>query len=113
MSEPRKEDRSSLRATYRAATASQTLEYPLQSSAASANQGISEKTAYLSELRSSVSNLQTDVNALLTSKMEQDKAAAGESAATGQAVKGKVAAAEAKGEAVEDGLEGEDGSEDA
>ena len=42
----------------------------------SRNPGVAEKTAYLSELRSSTKKLQENINAFLTAKMEEDKAVA-------------------------------------
>lgn len=59
-----------LSATYNSPTTSQTFTHPLPST--------KEKTAYLSALRKSVTQLQEDVNTFLTSKMEEDKALAGE-----------------------------------
>lgn len=56
------------------------------STATSATSSTSEKTAYLGELREHVSQMQDDINAFLTAKMEEDKAA--EQAAGHRKVKG-------------------------
>jgi len=64
-----------LSATYNSPTTSQTFTHPLPSTPTPSTK---EKTAYLSALRKSVTQLQEDVNTFLTSKMEEDKALAGE-----------------------------------
>ncbi|KAL8801568.1 MAG: hypothetical protein Q9182_004354 [Xanthomendoza sp. 2 TL-2023] len=54
-------------------TGSRTFTHPLATSTTSS---LAEKTAYLSTLRASVTQLQSDINEFLTSKMDEDKALA-------------------------------------
>jgi hypothetical protein len=63
---------------------------------------VEEKTAYLSALRTGVVQLQADVNAFLTKKMEEDQKAAGDNAP------GKSAAVDQK----EEDMYGEEDPED-
>ena len=60
----------SLQATYKNPTSSETFTHSLPSAQTTSTKA---KTAYLSALRSSVVKLQEDVNGFLTSKMEEDK----------------------------------------
>ena len=62
----------SLQAEYRSPSSSKTFIHVLPSSTFST----AEKSQYLSALRQSVTQLQEDVNAFLTSKMEDDRALA-------------------------------------
>lgn len=62
-----------LKAEYAGPTESKTFTLPLPSPCTSTTK---EKTLYLSALRSSVVRLQDEINAFLTSKMEEDKALA-------------------------------------
>lgn len=64
----------SLKATYNAPTATKSFSYTLSSSASVSS--TKEKTQYLSSLRTSVGQLQDDINEFLTGKMEEDKALA-------------------------------------
>ena len=64
---------STLSASYTSPTATQSFTHNLTSSPITSTK---EKTAYLSTLRKSVTQLQEDVNGFLTSKMEEDKALA-------------------------------------
>jgi len=66
---------SELKADYTSSHSSRSFTYPLPSASDSAN-STTEKTAYLSALRKSVVQLQEDINALLTTKMDEDKALA-------------------------------------
>jgi len=45
-----------------------------------ANPSTEQRTSYLSELRTGISQVQGDINVFLTQKMEEDKAEAGRSA---------------------------------
>lgn len=67
---------STLRATY-SSPADGTSAFTRDLPAVSASPSSDEKTAYLSALRKSVSELQTDVNAHVTQKMEAEKTASG------------------------------------
>ena len=60
-----------LKADYRSPASSKTFHHALPSLATSST---TEKTQYLSTLRKSVTQLQEEVNAFLTGKMEEDKA---------------------------------------
>ena len=62
-----------LRADYISPTSTKAFVHPLPSASAS-TVSVKEKTAYLSGLRKSVVQLQDDINAFLTTKMEEDKA---------------------------------------
>ena len=64
----------SLKADYTSPTATKTFTHSLPSAS---NASTKEKTNYLSALRKSVVKLQDEVNAFLTTKMEEDKALAG------------------------------------
>lgn len=61
-----------LEAHYSSPKTTTTFAQPLN--APSTNLSTEEKTAYLSTLRKSVSNLQEEVNVFLTQEMERDKA---------------------------------------
>ncbi|KAF2219161.1 Gon7 family-domain-containing protein [Elsinoe ampelina] len=63
-----------LKATYVSPTGDQSFTHSL-SSIDQANRSTSDKTAYLSDLRSKTSKLQDEINVFLTGKMEEDKAA--------------------------------------
>ena len=63
-----------LEASYTTPGTSHTFSHPLPTRPSSAS--TKEKTSYLSALRSSVVKLQDEVNAFLTTKMEEDKALA-------------------------------------
>ncbi|GAM86281.1 hypothetical protein ANO11243_042930 [Dothideomycetidae sp. 11243] len=63
-----------LRATYTSPSGKKVFSTPLGSTT-DANRSTTEKTAYLSDLRAKVSQLQENVNAFLTAKMEEDNAA--------------------------------------
>jgi hypothetical protein len=66
-------------ATYASPIATQTFSQALPSrSSDSKSAEIQEKTAFLSALRNSAAQMQTELNAYLTEKMEEDKAASGE-----------------------------------
>lgn len=62
-----------LSAQYNSSSAAKTFNTPLQPISA-ANQSTSHKSAYLSDLRSKVSQLQDEVNTFLTDRMEQERA---------------------------------------
>ncbi|KAL8810183.1 MAG: hypothetical protein Q9200_002790 [Gallowayella weberi] len=62
-------------------TGSRTFTYPLPTSTTSS---LAEKTAYLSTLRASVTQLQSDINGFLTSKMDEDKALAAKAGVSGK-----------------------------
>lgn len=62
-----------LKAEYAAPANSKTFAYSLPSSSVAST---AEKSAYFSVLRTAVVQLQDDVNAFLTAKMEEDKALA-------------------------------------
>ena len=61
-----------LKAVYSAPSVKQTLSSSLPSLPAALD--VEQKTAYLSALRASVTTMQSDINVLLTQKMEEDKA---------------------------------------
>jgi len=65
-----------LTASYTSPHASHASTSPLPS-LASANESTSAKTAYITDLREKTSQLQDDVNAYLTQRMEEDKAREG------------------------------------
>ncbi len=65
------DNRPTLAAEYASPRQSKAFRYPQQ--ALSASYTTAEKTAYLASLRASVTQLQGEVNAFLTQKMEQDK----------------------------------------
>lgn len=83
-----------LTATYASPSEEQTFSKDLPASNAG---DVKAKTAYLSALRSNISNLQSDVNAFLTRKME-----------AGNATGGKRADADAKAEEMYGEEEGQD-----
>ncbi|KAK4547833.1 hypothetical protein LTR36_010552 [Oleoguttula mirabilis] len=90
-----------LTATYCSPAATQTLSSslpPLPSDTQAEN--VQQKTAYLSALRSSATQMQSDINAILTQKMEEDKAA--------ESGKGKAQEEEAKMEEMYGEEEAED-----
>ena len=62
-----------LTATYASPSGTQAFSHTLPTSSAN---NVTEKTAYLSTLRSKSSELQSDINAFLTQKMEEDVKAA-------------------------------------
>ncbi|KAL8713111.1 MAG: hypothetical protein Q9220_002632 [cf. Caloplaca sp. 1 TL-2023] len=64
---------STLAATYTSPSTTKTFTHPLLSSATTST---AEKTAYLSTLRKSVTELQDEINGFLTEKMEEDNALA-------------------------------------
>ena len=68
----------SLSAVYKSPTATHELEHKLENPGVAAS--TEGKVAYLNSLRSSVVQLQAQVNEFLTHKMEEDKALEGESA---------------------------------
>ena len=61
-----------LSATYTSPTDSKTFTTPL-SNATDAPRSTSDKTAYLSDLRGKVTQLQADVNAFLTARMQREQ----------------------------------------
>lgn len=63
-----------LQANYVSPKTTHTFQHTLTASAKPNT--VKEKTAYLSELRESVTKLQGEINTFLTQKMEEDKAAA-------------------------------------
>ena len=64
-----------LTATYKSSGSTQTFSVDLPSLPSDSEaQNIRTKTAYLSALRSSIGQMQSDVNAFLTKKMEEEKA---------------------------------------
>ena len=64
-----------LTAVYSAPNSKQTLSSSLPRLPADSKAlDVQQKTAYLSALRTSVTAMQSDINALLTQKMEEDKA---------------------------------------
>lgn len=65
-----------LTATYASPSESQTLSSDLPAAPHAGD--MKGKTAYLSALRSNIAQMQSDVNGLLTRKMEEDKAGPGE-----------------------------------
>ncbi|KAG8625751.1 hypothetical protein KVT40_006152 [Elsinoe batatas] len=67
-------DGNQLKATYVSPTGKQSFTHSL-STIDQANRSTSDKTGYLSDLRSKTSKMQDEINVLLTSKMEEDKAA--------------------------------------
>ncbi|MCJ1397786.1 hypothetical protein MMC11_000982 [Xylographa trunciseda] len=70
--QPTSDHSPSLKANYASPTESHSFEHPLE--ALPVQLSTEEKTAYLSALRSSVAQLQEEVNTFLTAKMEEDKA---------------------------------------
>ncbi|KAK5116077.1 hypothetical protein LTR85_009359 [Meristemomyces frigidus] len=65
-----------LTAAYKSPTAAQNLSFSLPALPSTTEaQNVQQKTTYLSVLRSSVTQMQSDINAILTQKMEEDKAA--------------------------------------
>ena len=65
-----------LKAVYQSPDASKTFSSTLPSLPnGSEGQNVKEKTAYLSDLRSGITQMQSGVNVFLTEKMEQDKSA--------------------------------------
>lgn len=65
-----------LTVTYNSPTSTRTFSTPLPPLSNSDEEPtVQEKTAYLSALRSNIGQMQTDVNAFLTQKMEDEKAA--------------------------------------
>lgn len=62
-----------LSATYTSPSDSKTFSTPLDS-AVDATSSTSDKTSYLKDLRTKVTQLQTDVNAFLTARMQQEQA---------------------------------------
>jgi len=63
-----------LTATYNSATTSTTHTFSRPLPTASANATTEERTNYLAALRSSVTEVQDEINTFLTQKMEEDKA---------------------------------------
>lgn len=61
-----------LTATYTSPTTNHTFKSPLQS--LPANPSTKEKTSSITDLRAKTSQLQSDINAYLTERMEEDKA---------------------------------------
>lgn len=61
-----------LTATYKSPSDQKTFSSELPAAPA---QDVKAKTAYLSTLRSNITSVQTEINAFLTKKMEDDKAA--------------------------------------
>jgi len=59
-------------ATYSSPTNNHTFNYPLQTISSDAS--TKEKTSYITDLRTKTSQLQSDINAYLTERMEEDKA---------------------------------------
>ena len=70
---PNENTGTTLRADYASPTTTKAFTHPLP---AASNASTKEKTKYLSALRGSVVKLQEEVNAFLTTKMEEDKALA-------------------------------------
>ena len=66
-------DTSILKADYSGSTATKTFAHDLPSASVSV-QSTKQKTQYLSALRKSVVQLQSEINEFLTAKMEEDKA---------------------------------------
>ena len=65
-----------LTATYVSPNSTQTFSLRLPSISHGANgQDVKEKSAYLSALHTNISQMQSDVNAFLTQKMEEEKTA--------------------------------------
>jgi hypothetical protein len=65
--------------SYTSPSASQTFTQSLPNTPAEPS--TAERTTYLYSLRSSIKQVQSDVNVFLTQKMEEDKVAAGQAAA--------------------------------
>ena len=70
---PKDDPGTSLKADYASPTTTETFTHPLPSAS---NTSTKEKTKYLSALRTSIVQLQEEVNGFLTTKMEEDKALA-------------------------------------
>ena len=70
---PNNDSNTSLKADYTSLNTTKTFTQPLPPAS---NESTEEKTVYLSALRKSVVKLQEEVNAFLTTKMEEDKALA-------------------------------------
>jgi len=68
------DQKSELSAEYISSTGQKTFTSPLLSATA-ATRSTADKTAYLSDLRAKVTQLQQDINTFLTAKMEEDRAA--------------------------------------
>lgn len=63
-----------LLANYKSPTSAQTMSFELPAVPKDGG-SVQDKTAYLSALRAKASEMQSEVNAFLTQKMEEDKAA--------------------------------------
>jgi hypothetical protein len=75
-------------ASYNSSDSATTFSHSLPSLSADAeSQGIQEKTLYLSELRAKTGQLQADINAYLTQRMDEEKSAAAGEKQTAQDVK--------------------------
>ena len=72
-----------LTATYTSPTTTHTFSSPLPLTPSSSS-SVTEKTSYMTILRTNTSNLQDEINAFLTTKMEEDKS---REAGTGKKVK--------------------------
>jgi hypothetical protein len=74
-----------LKATYRSPETSRTFQHDLPPlSGGDDDLDVKQKTAYLSELRASIGNMQNDVNVFLTQKMEDEKLAQSRSTSAGK-----------------------------
>ncbi|KAI4100716.1 MAG: hypothetical protein LQ339_005394 [Xanthoria mediterranea] len=98
MAAPLSSRSTTLTATYTSPTTIQTFTHPLPSSSTTS---LAQKTAYLSNLRQSMTKLQDEVNASLTKKMEEDKALAA-----------KVGVSDRVDEKKEEDFYGEDGGDE-
>lgn len=78
-------DQLSLTATYNSPESSETFSSNLPSLSDNKNEPeVQQKTEYLSALRTSLTQMQSDVNAFLTAKMESEKSAADSKASSGK-----------------------------
>lgn len=78
---------SRLTAHYASATGTHVFSLPLVSTSSTSTSTV-DKTAQLSNLRASVSQLQDEINVFLTAKMDEDKATAADAAREEEAERG-------------------------
>ena len=75
MTTPTSEGVHILTATYQSSGTQETVHVPIESSLPTGSATVKDKTTYLGALRTSVSQLQDEINQFLTRKMEEDKRA--------------------------------------
>lgn len=71
-------------ASYKSPTSTQTMSIELPTPPKDGAGSVQDKTAYLSALRAKASEMQSEINAFLTQKMEEDKAAESNKSAADQ-----------------------------